>query len=585
MQDHTADQSNLKGLIAWRQSLVQDLSRCSSDPAIFIDLSSVDNKLGYTDTGVAHAYKALLLIEACLKVTKFSTFPKLGELVRSALKLRLRTSSSIIIEDNLENMRLEAYQFLLDGLRGCGALWDGLQEATKALKIFPSDPELLELRSEMLATFKEDHRKLVASGCKPNDIKELSRSAGIFQKTYPWMDKSLFWRTPALVREVNKSFGSNAEVRRAFWGTPEQIAVAAKNAVKEGEDVGALGIFATRDIEEGETIIVDKTLLGISDVVSSTLEWCDACHASLRMPYLSPKDIRKPKCCKKVAYCSQECLDTAVTGYHSVLCGKDFDWVYHQSLSGASDEKGECGSRWRPIMFTRLMAIILADMKSPKYKNTHPLQHPLVARMAANYPPPGTMSQEMTHQWQFFENVVAPTQILLQFGVDVFKSPIFTQEVVQTIYWRLENNANMSNTELVFSTPTGPVKGQKVENVNVNPNYLLFNHSCANNVEWHGGAVPDAELCIAWLRNGHGGIEKAGCSAVFCSASRDVKKGEELKISYIGDPLGKDDGGALERVGREGKRLWLEKWFSGGCGCAVCENENEDGRKSQEAVR
>jgi hypothetical protein len=264
-----------------------------------------------------------------------------------------------------------------------------------------------------------------------------------------------------------------------------------------------------------------------------------------------------------------------------LLCGKDFDWVYKPSLCGATGEKGKCGSRWRPIMLTRLIAIVLADMQSPSSKITHPLQHPLVARMAANYPPPCKLTPELTHQWQFFENVSAPTQILLQLGINVFSSPIFTQEIIQTIYWRLENNANMSATELTFSTPTGPVKGTKVNNVNINPNYLFFNHCCVPNVTWHGGAVPDSDIDIDWLKNSEGEYEKAGCSAVICVAERDIEKGEELKISYVGDPLGLErEGGELEGVGREGKRVWMGKWFDDGCGCAVCEKENEDARKN-----
>jgi len=73
----------------------------------------------------------------------------------------------------------------------------------------------------------------------------------------------------------------------------------------------------------------------------------------------------------------------------------------------------------------------------------------------------------------------------------------------------------------------------------------------------------------------NGEILKPGCSAVWCSAARDIKKGEELKISYIGDPLGNfPDDGEGEVEDRKAKRVWLEKWMEGGCGCAVCEEEN-----------
>jgi hypothetical protein len=182
----------------------------------------VDCKLGYTDTGVSYAYKALLLIEAGLNISEVTSIPNLAGQVRSAVHVKLRTASSIIVEDHLQSLRLEAYQFLLDGLKGCAAYWDGLQEAAKALKHFPNDPELLELRTELMAAFKEAHQELVAAGCETRHIRDLTRTGKIYQKTYPWMDKSLYWRTPALVREVNKQFGRNAEVRSVTWGMPEE---------------------------------------------------------------------------------------------------------------------------------------------------------------------------------------------------------------------------------------------------------------------------------------------------------------------------------------------------------------------------
>jgi hypothetical protein len=482
----------------------------------------------------------------------------------------------------LETQRLEAYQFLVAGLKGCSANWDGLQEVAKALKLFPQDAKLLELRQELKEAFLQEHHQLVKAGAEKKHIKDLTRTGRIYQKIYPWMDASLYWRTPALVREVNKSFSKgNAEVRPVFFGTPEEIAKAAKVVKKEGEDVGPLGIFATRDIQEGEVVLVDHTLLGISDVPSSTLEACDSCQASLRMPYLHPREVKVPKCCGKVAYCGKVCYDTAMNGSHPVVCGKDFDWIYKSSLCGISGENGECGSRWRPIMFIRLMAIILADMRAPGSQIAHPLQHPLVARMAANYPPQDKLTPDSTHQWQLFENVVAPTQTLLQLGINIFTSPVYTQDVLQTIYWRLENNANMGSSTLMYDTPTGQTQtAATVNNVNVNPNYLFFNHSCEPNVSWHGGAVPDSNISVAWLENTNGEFEKVGCSAVLCHAGRDIVKGEELKISYIGDPLGVDEGeGPLKGVGREGKRAWMGKWFEDGCGCRVCEMENEVARE------
>jgi hypothetical protein len=70
---------------------------------------------------------------------------------------------------------------------------------------------------------------------------------------------------------------------------------------------------------------------------------------------------------------------------------------------------------------------------------------------------------------------------------------------------------------------------------------------------------------------------KPGSSAVFCRAFRDIKAGEELKISYVVDPKGVGvEESEADGVSREGKRSWLNKWFEGGCGCELCMRENRE---------
>lgn len=252
-----------------------------------------------------------------------------------------------------------------------------------------------------------------------------------------------------------------------------------------------------------------------------------------------------------------------------MTCKKSFDWLFlSQGLVG----KEGCGTRWRPILFLRVVAVVLTDAQERAKKGeaaVHPLQHPLIARMAANYSPPDKVQPDVSHDWQYFENVVAPTRILMQLGINIFTDPNWTPEVIQTIFWRIENNANMGKTSLT---------GSQVVMVNINPNYLFMNHSCEPNVSWHG-AVPSGDVSIEWLKGMNGEILSPGCSAVWCTAARDIRKGEELKISYIGNPLGtagdrEDSVGTEGEEGRPAKRAWLEKWFDRGCGCRVCEKEN-----------
>ncbi|KAH7380809.1 hypothetical protein BKA64DRAFT_584649 [Cadophora sp. MPI-SDFR-AT-0126] len=457
--------------------------------------------------------------------------------------------------DELQYLHRQAYQVLLAGLLGTGANWEGLLVAKTALGHYPDDLELKQLQHELKGAFldrTQGYKEIQGEDeMKKPDMVEASRMGKIYQKKYPWMDGDLYNRTPETLREVNKAFeGSSCEVKVVVLGDAKP-----RVAQEEEGDVGPLGIYAARDIQEGDLVMLDTTITGVSNVSSSKLEHCDACQGCLMPPYMRPECIVHPACCNKVAYCSLECYKIAATGYHKVLCGKDFDWLY-ENIKVA--KKSGAPSHWKAVNFLRVVAVVLADIGKTR---VHPLRHSLVARMSANYPPEGKIlgQYDAGHQWLYFTNVVAPTQILLQLGVNIFTDPFWTQEVIQTIFWRIENNANMAITELT---------GTKVQLVNINPNYLFFNHSCQPNISWHG-ACPDGDVGIDWLMTPEGGILQPGCSAVWCIAARSIKKGEQLTISYFGNP--RDD---TVDGGRDAKRAWLCKWFHNGCGCSLCEEEN-----------
>jgi hypothetical protein len=127
-----------------------------------------------------------------------------------------------------------------------------------------------------------------------------------------------------------------------------------------------------------------------------------------------------------------------------------------------------------------------------------------------------------------------------------------------------------SSDDLTSSSSAG--NQGAVNMVCLNLNYLFFNHSCEPNVSWHG-AVPDPFVDIDWLHGMNGEILRPGCSAVFCKAAKKIERGEQLFISYVGNPMGDSKGD------RKAKRSALEKWFEGGCGCAVCEKENREAER------
>ncbi|KAK0117777.1 hypothetical protein ONS95_012102 [Cadophora gregata] len=572
----------LDQVIAYRDAVAQGTTYSPYDPVPLLLLSGVHGKLGFSDIAVGNAHRAILLIEAAMRITGSSlptssnniagtqgssAFQELDIFTRRMISTKFNGLGLYSIQDELQQLHRQAYHMLLAGMLGTGANWEGLRIAKTAQKLYPEDLELRQLEHELKGAFKDRRQAYVEvqdeEELKKADMIEASRMGKIYQKKYPWMDQDLYKRTPKVLRQSNKTFeGISSEVRPVSFGD------AKPRVIKEGQDVGPLGIFATQDIEAGKLVMLDKTVTGVSSVPSSRLEHCDACQGSLKPPYGLVHEMEKPSCCGKVVYCSHECYESAAKGYHKVLCGHDFDWLYEVIKVGKTSG---APTHWKSVNFLRIVAVVLADIRTSK---VHPLQHPLIARMSANYPPEGKILSQYDagHQWLYFTNVVAPTRILLQLGVDIYTDPHWSQEVIQTIFWRIENNANMATTELA---------GTKAHLVCINPNYLFFNHSCQPNVSWHG-AVPDGKVGISWLETPEGGYLQPGCSAVWCFAARNIKKGEQLTISYIGNPRGDN----TVEGGREAKRAWLSKWFDNGCGCPRCEEENriEADRASKKEV-
>ena len=565
------------------KAIEQDLSRCPYEPSLYLDYAQLLNKIGFTDIGAAAAHRALILIEGLLNRDRV-LYPKVRDtLIRRLQHTNRESFIPNMINNEAQTLHLQAYRTCLDGLIGCACFWEGLTVAKKALELWPRDTDLMESRQLLKEGFTDRHNGLKDLGADTENLVVLSRNGKVYQKSYPWIPADLYKRKPALVREVNKSFGGgNCEVRPVVFGKPSTSPQIGRST-KEHQDVGPLGMFATRDIKAAELVLVDQCITAVSNIPSSRLEHCDACHASLKEPFFSPSEIVKLSCCDEVAYCSRTCSVTAAHGYHSVLCGKNIDWLYDETGPEVS-----CGAgyKWRKIMFLRIMAIIIADRRvqiDKGEKPVHPLQHHVVARMAANYGSSDKLYPNMPMDWQYNENIVAPTKILMILGINIFTDPHFSQEVIQTIYWRMENNANMSIVDLSSPQTQNSTPGPKAPDstnkngifmICLNPQYLFFNHSCEPNISWHG-AIPNPYVGLEWITGYNGEIMKPGSSTVFCRAFRDIKAGEELNISYVGDPKGvgvEED--EIYGVNREGKRGWLKKWFEGGCGCEMCIKEN-----------
>ncbi|QDS68015.1 hypothetical protein FKW77_009442 [Venturia effusa] len=221
-------------------------------------------------------------------------------------------------------------------------------------------------------------------------------------------------------------------------------------------------------------------------------------------------------CCQE-RICSRSCADRALTTYHKVLCGKTMNFP---QIDLAGDSRLTVMIRLRT-----LAAIVQADNGV-----ACPLFHPAVNCLTPN-------NALAPSPWTYHEDIVYPFEMLKQLGINIFADLRYDTWVLRTIFSRIKNN----------------VAGERGQSQSLDPLYFMLNHSCHRNMK----------------------AEQIDHTSIRYRATRDIQKGEELFISYIGD---------VTNMPYEHRQEMLRNWFDGigGCACARC---RIDSKGSVEAKR
>jgi hypothetical protein len=294
--------------------------------------------------------------------------------------------------------------------------------------------------------------------------KDRLRDGGVIAVNYPWLQERYFMRDDALIEVVNKELSPTIELRTCY--------LAPSTLTSAGH---VLGMFAARDIEHGECILLDRTATGACSNIESTS--CDNCFGQVKgLPV-------QASCCKAI-YCSTECRHLAITNYHDILCNQDFNWL-QEPAKGLTYN----ASPLRPLLMLRFLATSLQAGV-----HQYPLDHPFIARLQ----PLANCSH--VDVFTYTESITTPIKILQQLGVDVFANPNFDTMVLHTIWTRIANNKAGS---------LDPRRGFIDE---TSLHLPLFNHSCEPNVQWR---------------------REDGSTTIWFFAKRGIKKDEELFSSYL----------------------------------------------------
>ncbi|KAK4991162.1 hypothetical protein LTR66_006616 [Elasticomyces elasticus] len=200
------------------------------------------------------------------------------------------------------------------------------------------------------------------------------------------------------------------------------------------------GVYAAKDVQAGELLLLDHTIIGYASGAEETINHCANCYADTPHPLYAG-------CCDAV-FCSGTCENLSLNGYHKVMCGKDLSWL----------RKGD-HLQW--LMFRCLAMVVQAGV--------HPLDHPLVARLTAR-------SSACPEPFSFVECIVKPLRMLDTFGADFFQ-PQYDTSVLVTLQTRISTNYWNCG---VYK------RNQRIRECSgVNPLYSFFNHSCQANGKWN----------------------------------------------------------------------------------------------------
>ena len=406
----------------------------------------------------------------------------------------------LLVISSIKMMHERAYLIMAQGLLSMSAWDDALAVLKEAIIAFPETWEFKKLRRQ----WKKDQwvleNNLQVRGNDAESIKKIFKSGKLERVAYPWIGVKELERNVKSMKRANTQF--EAASKNAYIQKSPLDGASTREGVREDN----FGVFAKCDIREGDTILDTRSIW--TDYRTRVGDnCCSACCQSV------PEKLAiQMKCCNS-KFCTDVCKQEATDTYHDVICGKDFSWLYR-----ACKEADQFYSDKAPLMMVKILATAI-------HLNCKPLKVPCVRTLQANY------DNVSLSKFTLFDNIVAPIQILETLGVDIFADLKFDSWAIQTVITRIENNRVGKKTlgNRKYST--------------VDPLFCFFNHSC----------TPSATFKFV-----------GGSTFTTVKALRDIKKGEEICISYVDPRLP----GSVRR-----DKIW--KRIGRACHCLRCSRERE----------
>lgn len=557
------EEDNTRFLLSRRADYTRQLRESAYDLISYLERAGVHSELGYPDLSAGDAYRALLLVDEVLNegfeyheaaITALrercggvdegheweipAVLRKPDILERRIQSLALRNlqqnaTTTTIPDDSDDEKTIQVarlasrrcYRILAISLLLCGCLKSAYEFCTRGLAITPEDEELLQAKEYIKQIAK---RRLKVEEV---DLNNLPDQGLVRREIYPWNDHEPDRYSQETLEFLNKELSIAAPKLEVKVVELPNLIDAVRDADGEWTRSKQLGLFAKEDIEPGEEILDELSLLAANNLLKESL--CDACSTDLP-PLTIDSKVVSCEDCDDIMFCNDDCLMRAQESYHPAICDTDID-----TIAKDPDPKEK--------PFALYLLLLGRTFAMAATQEVHPLELKEVKYIWGDFLPtlsnavPLSPNSEPPPIWtlpfSFNSNIASPLHILEKMDIDIFASiDQYDLWVFNTLYAKFRGTAS---GRLNKSTGHPEVAA-------VHPLWCLANHDCDPNVRWEWGA-----RMRFWVREERIGGKKPG-----------IRKGEEV-LNHYTDP---------ELPVKE-RREWAAGALGGMCMCDRCKRE------------
>ena len=518
------------------ETITEELYRSPYSPLLYVRRAISYQDLGYPDLAAGDAYKALLLtddasdesgeyheqvlraVEECTETFVDAT----GSCLEEGTKFKESSASDVI-----SITTKASYRLLAKNLAACGCLQSAFTFCIRGLRVYPKDAILESIQAGILKSHREASLKANPDWKEDSFDPSLDLPDRGFarRELYPWNAHEPDRYGDAHITALNSQLRAVAP----------KCVVKAVNLPILSDDGGPcsgttkqLGIFADADIEPGEVVLYESSILAANNRLHDPL--CDACSGELSSNVMAERFACEE--CDDTVFCSQACYDGAMASYHPPVCGKDIEAV------GRDVDPKEAADALYFLLAGRTMAL-------SKTRGIHPLDLDETNFLWGEW----SSSQGSTTAlpFSFTYNILYPIHMLEKMDLDIYAAlPSYDFWIINTLYAKFRG---------VASGRVNPRNGRP-EVCAVHPLWCLANHSCAPNVRWEWGA----EIKF-WARQGDEVVrwDERASDEDGQRWAGGIKKGEEILNHYCDIELDV-----------QARREWASGALGGVCMCKRC---------------